>query len=326
MVQTRLCSCAGVVNVTIVRANPGCWVAAALLVLANISFPASADSIDQITVQAQRDRLKHEVNTFVSNAIVQSHYDESLERWNNEKVCPLVAGLNKEQGEFILARLSQIVKAAGAPLGSEKCKPNFFAIFSKDPERGLKQAANHHNAAAFNYETGAQLKKFVETPRPVRVWYNAGTTSVDGANLVSAILDSSSVHARQFGSAQGLDPVYNTLPSQYGSRLNASLVTRDILSVIVVVDATKVRELNFGQLSDYIGMIGLAQINLDKDLGEAPTILSIFRDSGESRPKEMTDWDKAMLHALYSTPQRNKMQLSEMQTEAFKEVTAKAQN
>jgi hypothetical protein len=98
------------------------------------------------------------------------------------------------------------------------------------------------------------------------------------------------------------------------------------LSVIVVVDATKVRELNFGQLSDYIGMIGLAQINLDKDLGEAPTILSIFRDSGESRPKEMTDWDKAMLHALYSTPQRNKMQLSEMQTEAFKEITAKAQN
>lgn len=308
-----------------------CRVILALVVALGISFSAiavSAESLDQITVQAQRDRekLKHEVNAFVSTAIVQSHYDESLERWNIEKVCPLVAGLNKEQGEFILARLSQIVKTAGAPLGSEKCKANFFVIFSKDPEPGLKQLANHHDAAAFNYETGAQLKKFVESPRPVRAWYNAGTTSVDGANLVSAILDSSSVHARQFGGPNGLDPVFNTLPSQYGSRLNAALVTRDILSVIVVVDATKVRDLNFGQLSDYIGMIGLAQINLDKDLSGAPSILNVFKDSGDSRPMEMTVWDKALLHALYSTPQRNKMQLSEMQTAAFRDITAKAQH
>jgi hypothetical protein len=102
-----------------------------------------ADPIDQITVQAQRGRLKHQVNVFVANAIVQTHYDESLERWNNVKICPLVVGLNKEQGEFILARLSQIAKAAGAPLGPEKMQANLFVIFSKDPEPGLKQLANH---------------------------------------------------------------------------------------------------------------------------------------------------------------------------------------
>jgi hypothetical protein len=121
---------------------------------------------------------------------------------------------------------------------------------------------------------------------------------------------------------RGLDPVYNTLPSQYGSRLNASLVTRDILSVIVVVDGTKVRDLNFGQLSDYIGMIGLAQIDLDKDLGDAPTILNLFRGSEESRPKEMTVWDKALLHALYSTSQRSKLQVSQIQTAALNEIVA----
>jgi hypothetical protein len=305
-----------------------CGLAAAIIVLTSISIPASADSLDQITVQAQRDRekLRHEVNAFVSTAILQSHYDESLERWTDAPVCPLVAGLNKEQGEFILARLSQIVKKAGAPLGPEKCKPNFFVIVSSDPEPKLKQLADRHNGEAFNYETGTQLKKFVETSRPVRVWYNAGSTSIDGASMVSGLLDTGSIHSKKFAGANGPEPVVNTLPSQYGSRLNASLVTRDILSVIVVVDATKVRSLNFRQLSDYIGMIGLAQINLDKDLGDAPTILSVFRDSGESRPMEMTAWDKALLHALYSTPQRNKMQLSEMQTVAFHEITAKPQN
>jgi hypothetical protein len=109
------------------------------------------------------------------------------------------------------------------------------------------------------------------------------------------------------------------MPSQYGSRLNVSSVTRDILSVIVVVDANQVRDLNFGQLTDYIGLIGFAQVDLDKDTGDAPTILNLFR-APDSRPQSMTEWDKALLHALYSTSQRDKMQLSEIQTFALKEI------
>lgn len=51
----------------------------------------SADFVDQITVQAQRDRekLKHDVNDFLSSAIVKSR-GESLMRWDHP-VCPLVA-------------------------------------------------------------------------------------------------------------------------------------------------------------------------------------------------------------------------------------------
>jgi hypothetical protein len=94
----------------------------------------------------------------------------------------------------------------------------------------------------------------------------------------------------------------------------------------VVVDTTLVRRLNCGQLCDYIGMIGLAHIDLEKDLGSAPTILNLFKDSGDARPMEMTVWDKALLHALYSQPQRSKTQLSEMQTAMLNDITAKAQN
>jgi hypothetical protein len=67
----------------ILRAHSSYWVAAALLVLAIIAFPASADSLDQITVQAQRDRekLKHEVDTFVSSVIVPPlNYSNWIER------------------------------------------------------------------------------------------------------------------------------------------------------------------------------------------------------------------------------------------------------
>jgi hypothetical protein len=296
-------------------------ISVAAFVLASIGVPAVAKSPIPAVAQAQQEQLKQAVDTFVSNAF--SSNDKPLERRNNT-ICPLVAGLSKEQGEFILARLSQVAQAAGASLGGEKCNANFFIVFSRDPEPGLKRLENHHDAKGFDRETETQLRQFVDMPRPVRVWYNVGKTNVQGTILVAAILDPSSPAARHFPAPQGLDPEYNRLSPQLNSRLTQVAVTRDIVSVIVVVDSTQIRKFDFGQISDYIGMIGLARVNLDTDLGGAPTILSVFKDS-ESRPSEITVWDRASLHALYRLPQSNKQQLSELQAMVLSEITTKAQ-
>jgi hypothetical protein len=258
------------------------WLCAVAVMLTASAVPVGADTPESITVQAQRDRekLEHDVNVFVSTAIAQSRYDESIERWTYRSVCPLVAGVSKELGEFVLARVSAIARTAGAPLGAEKCKPNFFVIISPDdPKPRLTRLTHKNGGQLFNYETGEELKKFVEISRPVRVWYNVGATSIDGASMMSELVDTGSEHAKTFNNSRGPEPISNTLPSIYGSRTNASLVTRDILSVIIVVDVKKVTDINIGQLADYVGVIGLAQITLDKDLGDAPTILSIFRGS-----------------------------------------------
>jgi hypothetical protein len=301
------------------------WLCAVAVALTAFAFPVSADTPESITVQAQRERekLEHDVNMFVSTAIGQSRYDESIERWTYRPVCPLVAGVSKELGEFVLARVSAIARTAGAPLGPEKCKPNFFVIVSPDdPEPRLARLTHKNGGQLFNYETGEELKKFVEISRPVRVWYNTGATSIDGASMISELFDTGSEHAKTFNNSRGPEPVHNSLPSIYGSRTNVSLVTKDILSVIIVIDARKITDINIGQLADYVGVIGLAEINLDKDLGDAPTILSLFRGSEASRPNEMTEWDRALLHALYSTPQKSKMQISQMQTAALKDIAS----
>jgi hypothetical protein len=109
-----------------------------------------------------------------------------------------------------------------------------------------------------------------------------------------------------------------------GSRLTTPVV-RNIESAILVVDPKQVHQLNIGQLVDYVALIGFAQINLDKEIGQAPSILKVFNATESSPPLEMTAWDRALLHALYSTPQNSVMQLSKMQTAAFKDITAKAQ-
>ena len=75
--------------------------------------------LDTVTVEAQRERkeVEREVNEFVFAVTVRSLHD-SLSRWNTP-ICPLVAGLPKEQGEFVLARLSQIARESKAPLAGE---------------------------------------------------------------------------------------------------------------------------------------------------------------------------------------------------------------
>jgi hypothetical protein len=180
------------------------YFSAASILLMSMAGPIRADSV------AQQEQLKHEVDAFVSNTIAQSRVETSTARWS-VKVCPFVAGLNNEQREFILARLSQMASDVGAPLDDEKCNANLFVIFSNDPEPGLKRLANHHDANAFNRETEAQLKAFVETRRPVRAWYNVGKRSVEGVILVAAILDPASAAARHFSTPQGPDPVFNRL-------------------------------------------------------------------------------------------------------------------
>jgi hypothetical protein len=296
------------------------WICAAVAVLTSLSNFASADPIDTITVEAQRDKAKlaRDVDRFVAGTIVPPYrYDESLWRWH-DNVCPLVAGLNKEQGEFILARLSEIAKTAGAPLGSETCKPNLYVIVTPDPELLLKQWWRR-DVDLFDGEAGPAVKRFLETPRPIRVWYSAGTVGADGQFFIG-LLDATSERAKPTG-----HPSYVRIPLEAATRLKLT-ATRNISSVIVVVDSTKIGNINFGQLTDYIGLVGLAQINFEKQPGDVPTILRLFESSGESRPPEMTVWDRALLHALYGTSQTTVMQISQMQSAALKDIAAKLQN
>lgn len=291
-------------------------VCTAAVIVAAIATPAGADAIPGLTVEAQRDRekLKHEVDAFVSAAFVKS--SESLMRWDHP-VCPLVAGLTRHQGEFVLQRVSDIARSANAPLGRETCKANLFVIVAQTPDVFLKLLWRRR-PLLFDTRNGVEpVKRFIETPRPVRVWYNSQDIGADG-DLEASF---SVVLAASAGLGMGaLEYPTFAAPSSLGSRLTRQVV-RNISSAVVVIDAKQIEGLNFGQLADYIGLVGLAQINLDRNLEQSPpTILRVFGTAGTS-PLEMTVWDRALLHSLYSTPQKNRLQLSQMQTFVLKEVS-----
>src|SRR6185437_12333226 len=68
----------------------------------------------QVTIDAQRKAIEPRVRAFV-NEYLHVESEEGPARWRSP-VCPTVLGLSRDDGEFILARLSQIAREAGVPL------------------------------------------------------------------------------------------------------------------------------------------------------------------------------------------------------------------
>jgi len=279
---------------------------------------SSENQLDSITVEAkkkEREELRLQVDQFVKTTVEQ-HAGESLARWNSQ-VCPLVAGLPRDQGEFMLRRLSQSVRNAGAPLAPENCKANFFVLVSSQADQIL-EALRKKRPGLFDTHNGlGPLQHFLRTERPVRVWQNWQNAGDDAGGLIIAeafvgISGGASMGGSLTGSSSSAMANWPTatLPN---SRLSRSVV-RSISTAIIIVDLARITSGNLGQLSDYIAMVGLAEINLDRTIDSAPSVLRLFSDPGETPLEGMSPWDQALLKSLYASRAESVMQVSEMKT------------
>ncbi|HSY08218.1 MAG TPA: hypothetical protein VK820_06750, partial [Steroidobacteraceae bacterium] len=238
---------------------------------------SSENQLDSITVEAkkkEREELRLQVDQYVKATVAQ-HAGESLARWNTP-VCPLVAGLPREQGEFILGRLSQSVRNAGAPLAPENCKANFFILVSSRADEIL-EALRKKRPGLFDTHNGlGPLQHFLRTERPVRIWQNWQNAGDDAGGLIIAEafvgISGGASMGGSLGTGSSSAAMANwptaTLPN---SRLTRS-VARSISTAIIIVDLARITSGNLGQLSDYIAMVGLAEINLDRTIDSAPSV------------------------------------------------------
>ena len=111
-----------------------------------------------------------------------------------------------------------------------------------------------------------------------------------------------------------------TLAFVDASHIRASVVWTFSL-VVEVADQRRLKELTLGQFADYAAMVALAKITPSARLGDAPTILKLFDGSPKAAPARMTDWDRAFLKSLYSTPQKSILQRSEIAQDMVREVS-----
>jgi hypothetical protein len=242
------------------------------------------------------------VREFVSHIPVVSNSDESFARWDTP-ICPLIAGLPRDDGAFVFTRLSEIAAAVGAPLGSRQCRANFIVLVTSDPVASLKTWAERvHYQHLFGEADPEKIKVFLKTQRAIRVWYNEQQASAENGSVLSPGSSSNGPEISGPG-AMGV----TTVRSFDANRLEWNAVWT-ISSVIEVVDAGAMKGFKIGQMADYIAMAGLAQFNLDADFGTAPTILRLFQGTQDAKPSSLSDWDKAYLKALYHTRQSSRLQ------------------
>jgi hypothetical protein len=256
----------------------------------DLSHPDSGSdaksSLNALTVEGKRGRgaLRREVRNYVSN-ITTRPFPDLVARWQKDRpICPHVGGLPHDDSEYVRTGLSRIATAAGAPLAPEHCKPNFLVIVTSVPDE-LIEAWNKRNPGDLGSHPKAEVYRFMNATGPIRAFYNPGIWPLD------CIYRSPHQNPKDM-SCDRRDPVQDGV----------------LASVIVLVDARTTKGVNFGQVTAYIAMAGLAQIRLDGNFGDAPTILQLFSDSRKAPPLGLSPWDQAYLKAVYLTERSDKTQ------------------
>jgi hypothetical protein len=275
--------------------------------------PAKA-GLPAVTIEAAKERvLRREVHRFVATVVVRPT-DETLWRWNTP-VCPLVAGFPTAFAEFILRRISTAAIDAHAPLAGKVCHPNLFVIATNAPDLLLKKWFAREPLMYDTRNGFGPVKRFLESQRPVRVWYNTDLGCEDGGPVSpggSELAIGSMVRPQGQGGDTSFAPGAPTCTDGIDTHLNYA-DTRDIFSALLVIDGRQLKKVDIQQLADYVALAGLAHVRLDVDPGAAPTILRLFAGRG-TPPPGLTRWDRALLYSLYNTRQQDKQQLGDMES------------
>lgn len=275
--------------------------------------------LPKVTIKAAKEQvLRREVHHFVA-AVVAHPSGETLWRWNTP-VCPLVAGLPKPFGEFILRRISKAAADAHAPLAGRVCRPNLFVVGTNAPDLLLKKWVAREPWMYDKRNGFVPIRRFLESKRPIRVWYNSSLGCEDagpspGASTLSiASMD----HASGVGGSSTFAAGAATCTDGIDSHLNYA-DTQSISSAIVVIDGRQMKKIDIQQLADYVALVGLADLRTDTDPGSALSILQLFAGHGIS-PPGLTLWDRALLYSLYNTRQRDKQQLQDMEASMVRRI------
>lgn len=219
-----------------------------------------------------------------------------------ESVCVGVLGMQAEASRFMADRVSDWAYSVGLEIEEPGCRPSIIVTATEDGNATARELVASHprefRLGASGSDRGrAALDAFQNTPRLVRWWHVSLPVNDDTGLPVVRLPGQPPFAARQIRSPADL--------GSYGRTVAGSSVmdhTRDdLMQVIIVLDVAALEQADFIQITDYVAMIALAQIDPDVDPAY-PSILDLFSEEGTQEPV-MTRWDRAYLQALYGAPQ-----------------------
>ena len=248
--------------------------AVALLTTSPAACPADGERtepLETVEVTGSRAALRKQIQKFVGG--VTRNDGDLIGRWRHA-ICPLVVGVSDEQAHFMRHHLLEI-EASARKHGVDDARPcvaNLFVIVTEKPEEFIAEW-KLRDPGMFRWKTREGVTRS-NGAGAVRTWHNAVEVPV----------------------------------GPMGSRIT-SPVAEYIESVVVLVDAASTRNVTLVQLSDYIAMVSLSQIDATARPEGVQTILNVFANPHETCAMcGLTEWDRAFLNALYRTSYAPKQQ------------------
>ena len=260
--------------------------ALSVLSLGAASMPAPQDPppttpLPDVMVE-QREPLAQVIRDFV-NEVADPLPGYGPARWDG-RVCVRVAYLRPELTRYMVDRIYTVARRMRLRTGGPDCRPNILIIAAANGEEMAQAMVDARPGLFLTHVTGANasrsdLERFQADEAPVRWWHI--TLPVDSDTGQPA------VRLPGRGPSMAAD-----VPSRVVTRIQS-----DIQRVFVVVDFNRASGTTIRQLSDYVAMVTLAQVNPDAETAPYDTILNLFADG--TPPSEMTRWDRDYLRALY---------------------------
>lgn len=253
--------------------------------------PNAAVDLGDVTVSGRR--LDQATQDFVREVGAPAR-GRGLARWRSG-VCVGVANLQNEAAQYIVDRVSTVAEDVGLKPGEPGCEPSVLIIAVTDADAFTKQFVEMRPrlfiVGGGGMDRGySALGRFKTNSQPVRWW----TVSVP-------------VNAETGGIATRLPGEDAPFVSSLASRLTTSIVD-DTKRAFVIVDVDKIGGVSLEQLSDYLAMVVLAQVDPDADTSGYATVLNVFDNPEQTNG--LTDWDKAYLEGLYDANRTRKDQAS----------------
>lgn len=272
--------------------------------------PAAGDAsqvFDEVVVRGRRledikSDLRIHIRDFIGE-VARKPPGRGFARWYR-RVCVGVHNLDTNAAQYVVDRISKLALDVGLEPGEPGCAPQINIVFATDAKETAAAMVESEPrifmpvAGHAGMDLGrVALEEFAQSDQAVRWWHVS--LPVDARTGGAAIeLD------KNCGSETGFCPPKVNVAGP--SRIHNG--TRDdMIYVIIIVDATKLKGTTWQQLGDYLAVVSLCQIDPHTNPASFDSILNLFKN-----PKAysgLTDWDRSYVRALYEFDQERIMSI-----------------
>lgn len=217
-----------------------------------------------------------------------------------DPICVGVSGIRPDAAQAMADRVLDWGHSLGLQTGNPGCAPNIFVIATDDGDataRALvRSRSREFRIGASGVDAGeTALEAFQSSGARIRWWHISLPVNSDTGMPIIRL-------PGQFPFSAGR-PIRSPADlGAYGNQVEPSRINErsrdDLMQVIIIVEMAAFDEANFNQVSDYVSMAALAQIDPETS-PPTPSILHLF-DTTRAQEPSLTRWDRAYLESLYA--------------------------